>query len=145
MDLSALLINKMKTQEIILELTKVLGQGGESIVLEKTINFQLDFKRFVVPKKIYAIKIVPIKRDAKRIQAKTATSIFGVKTAPIIDSTEAYEEDKPNELTAKDLTHPNIIVFLDSAYEVIDDNVYHLTCKYGKFNFNLLIICLSNG
>ena len=134
-DLSAFLVNKILEiqhfnlfpKQIKLELTKVLGQGGESIVLEKTVNFRLGSK-------VCAIKIVPIKRDAKRIQAKTTSSIFGVKTTPIIDSTEAYGEDKPNELTAKDLTHPNIIAFLDTGYEVIDDEVYHLTGKTKNSN-----------
>ena len=123
--------NMTQTNLVKLNLTRMLGLGGEGIILKK-------FVRIDDTDRDCAIRMVPVIEDTynefvKRsqnpgpIRASNSELVRGMTR--IVTKNQGNTEISPKELAAFSLQHPNIIKFLDHAYEFIEDNLYHLTGK----------------
>lgn len=71
----------------------------------------------------YGIKLVPIQVQPNNLMKET----FGITQ---IDTQLAYQTERPKELTANALIHPNIIKYLDHTFEIIDNWLFHLTGNF---------------
>ena len=99
-------------------MSRLVGTGGESVILRKTLPINNTLTKC-------AIKLAPAENTPKQSPEQ---EVFGVTVRPL-DSSSMYQQDTPNELTAKSLSHRNIIQYFDSTFEVIDNALFHLTGK----------------
>ena len=115
-ELIKFLTEKMAHQRSInFRMSSVVGIGGESIILKDTSN--------TTAKSVF--KVTPIR--GKIDLPTTIEERFGIEMDGGIDTDRAYEKHRPNELTANDLRHKNIIHYQNSMFEVVDDQIFHIT------------------
>ena len=93
-------------------MSSVVGIGGESIILEESSNKNTKS----------VLKVAPVRGTTEYPRFEG----FGIQLDNI-DTDLAYEKNRPNELTANDLQHKNIIRYRDSMFEAVDDQVVHIT------------------
>ena len=96
-------------------MSSVVGIGGESIILKDTSN--------TTAKSVF--KVTPIR--GKIDLPTTIEERFGIEMDGGIDTDRVYEKHRPNELTANDLRHKNIIQYQNSMFEVVDNQIFHIT------------------
>ena len=99
-------------------MSKVIDTGGESVVIINPRNED------------EVIKIVPMGVDYQFYEKETDLNVF------LYDKEKMYESERPRELSAKDLLHPNIIRFKGSSFQLIntvsttatpDEKLFHFT------------------
>ena len=93
-------------------MSSIVGIGGESIILKDSSNSK------------FVLKVAPVRG---RTDLPTIEERFGIQMDIGIDMDRAYEQNRPNELTANDLQHKNIIRYRDSMFEAVDDEIVHIT------------------
>ena len=98
---------------------RILGIGGESIVLQKTINLHTKTSQC-------ALKIAPTETNS------IYDNFFKAEIKQIMplgkdSETSIYKDVRPKELTANSLVHQNIVKYIDHTFEVIDNDIFHIT------------------
>ena len=100
------------------DMDKVLGIGGQSIVLRARGNT--------------CVKLTPIRGMIKGWNRgeEDFDDLFnrlGMNNRVLVKYDSAYGRKEFKELAANSLSHDNIIVYSDHSFEVIDDVLFHLT------------------
>ena len=96
---------------------RILGIGGESIVLQKTINKDTKTSQC-------AVKIAPTETNS------IYDNFFKAEIKeimPLGKDSSIYKDVRPKELTANSLVHQNIVKYIDHTFEVIDNDIFHIT------------------
>ena len=97
-------------------MSKLLGVGGECVVIEQNIKIENS-------QKDCALRVSGINATGKMRQ------IPGV---PVIDVDATYNAVDVPDMAVKKLNHQNIINYLDNTFELIDNDLHHVT---GNFKF----------
>ena len=86
-------------------MSRVLGIGGESIVIQQMIDT-----------KLCAVKFVPFNADVR--------GILGY-----LDPKHLLKDEQSAELIPTEMDHPNIIQYMDNLFQTIDNRLFHITGK----------------
>ena len=97
-------------------MVSILGLGGESIVLRKEMVRDGAMINC-------GYKLSPTKKSKL---SQNQENILGVEIL-ISDTVKAYRNEKIKELTARMLLHKNVINYFHTTFEVIDNEVFHLS------------------
>ena len=102
-------------------MTLFLGSGGESIVLSKETKGNP-----------MALKLSP--EDSERKNKYSELPFDGefadLQLSELVPKESVYKDSKPNELAVKNLKHKNIIEYIDSTFEIINETLFHITGKF---------------
>ena len=101
-------------------MTNLLGLGGECVVIEK----YLQMENVQTP---CALRVSPINASGKMRE------IGGITVG--IDNYDTYKKVNVPDMRVKKFRHKNIIKYLDTTFEHIDNELHHVT---GKFKFTIL-------
>ena len=101
----------LKNENLELKLSRLLGVGGECVVIQKMV--EIDSKMTEC-----ALRVAPYDNSARK-------ALFD--GTDVLDSPEVYKSVHVRELEVKMLNHKNIIQYFDNSFEVIDGNLCHVT------------------
>ena len=99
------------------EMSKIIGCGGESVVIE----YEEDPN--------FAIKYVHMKKDTELLLnvRHLDRGHEYINLVDCIDREKAYQSTRPKELQANELKHKNIIFYEYFTYQYINDEIFHAT------------------
>lgn len=103
-DLKYFLLSKLTACEFI-KLSNIVDVGGESVILKDEVD--------------------PNTKVAKIVKMDIST--VENNELGLVDEEKTYNKDKPNELTANDMNHPNIIKYSKSLFQYVHGHLFHIT------------------